>query len=62
MGTADPDFPSPEVEANGIGEAMNADVVMSDGSGHYPQADNPALVADALIDLVDRTSPNPSSG
>ncbi|MGB5655418.1 MAG: alpha/beta hydrolase, partial [Acidimicrobiia bacterium] len=33
MGTADPDFPDPEIEANGLGELMNAEVVMSDGSG-----------------------------
>ena len=57
MGTADPDFPDPAVEANEIGEVMNAEVVMSDGSGHYPQADNPALVLDALVRLVRRTDP-----
>jgi pimeloyl-ACP methyl ester carboxylesterase len=57
MGTADPDFPDPEVEANELQEAMNAEVVMSDGSGHYPQADNPTLVLDALVRLVQRTAP-----
>ena len=62
MGTADPDFPDPEAEANEIGEIMNAEVMMSEGSGHYPQADNPTLVVDALVELVDRTEPNPSSG
>ena len=61
MGAADPDFPDPEVEANEIGEAMDAEVVMSDGSGHYPQADNPPLVLDALVKLVDRTDPASSS-
>ena len=52
MGTADPDFPDAEAEANELGELMNAEVVMSDGSGHYPQADNPDLVLDALVNLV----------
>ena len=58
MGTADPDFPDPQVEANELGELMNAEVVMSDGSGHYPQADNPTLVVDALVKLVRQTNPS----
>jgi len=62
MGTADPDFPDPEVEANELGKAMNADVVMSDGSGHYPQADNPTLVLDALVRLVGRANPSDPAG
>jgi pimeloyl-ACP methyl ester carboxylesterase len=57
MGTADPDFPDAETEANQLGELMNAKVVMSDGSGHYPQADNPTLVLDALVELVYSTAP-----
>lgn len=61
MGTADPDFPDPEAEAIEIGKVMNAEVVMSEGSGHYPQADNPTLVADALVELIDRTGPDHSS-
>lgn len=58
MGTADPDFPDPQLEANELGELMNAEVVMSDGSGHYPQADNPTLVVDALVNLVRQTNPS----
>jgi len=58
MGTADPDFPDPAAEANELGELMNAEVVMSDGSGHYPQADNPTLVVDALVKLVRQTNPS----
>ena len=57
MGTADPDFPDPEAEAEEIGRLMNAEVVMSDGSGHYPQADNPTLVLDELINLVQEATP-----
>ena len=45
MGAADPDFPDPVAEANEIAGIMGADVVSSQGSGHYPQADNPELVA-----------------
>ena len=55
MGTADPDFPDPVVEANEIADIMGADVVWSQGSGHYPQAETPELVAGELIALVGRT-------
>jgi pimeloyl-ACP methyl ester carboxylesterase len=61
MGTADPDFPDAEAEANELGEVMNAEVVMSDGSGHYPQADNPGLVLDALVKLVQIAKPSGSA-
>ena len=56
MGTADPDFPDPTAEARHIAGIMGADLVLSEGSGHYPQAETPELVARALIDLVERTS------
>ena len=56
MGTDDPDFPDPKEEAEGIAEVMDADLVWSEGSGHYPQAETPKLVADALIDLVNRVA------
>jgi pimeloyl-ACP methyl ester carboxylesterase len=54
MGTADPDFPDPMAEANEIAGIMGADVVWSEGSGHYPQAETPDLVAGELIGLVGR--------
>ena len=56
MGTADPDFPDPVAEANQIAAIMNATVVWSEGSGHYPQAETPTLVANELIGLVDRVT------
>lgn len=54
MGTADPDFPDPVAEANELGEFLNARVVLSEGSGHYPQADSPSVVAPAIIELANR--------
>ena len=54
MGTADPDFPDPVAEANHLGEVMNAEVLLVERSGHYPQADSPHKVAPAIIDLVRR--------
>jgi len=56
MGTADPDFPDPVEEANHIAGIMGADVVWSEGSGHYPQAETPDLVAAELTALVRRTT------
>ena len=56
MGTADPDFPDPTAEANHIAGIMGADVVLSDGSGHYPQAQDPDLVAGELVALVERVA------
>ncbi|MGI9585104.1 MAG: alpha/beta fold hydrolase [Acidimicrobiia bacterium] len=54
MGTADPDFPDPTSEANELGEILNGEVVLSEGSGHYPQADNPDKVASPIIELTNR--------
>ena len=52
MGTADPDFPDAVGEANQLGDAMGADVLLVEGSGHYPQADNPNQVAPKVIEFV----------
>ena len=57
MGTADPEFPDAVIEANEIAEAMSAEVLFVEGSGHYPQADSPASVAPAIIDVVRRVTP-----
>ncbi|MEV7020856.1 alpha/beta hydrolase [Kitasatospora sp. NPDC093558] len=52
MGTKDPDFPKPEVVADRQTAALGARKVMIDGSGHYPMADNPGAVADALLPFL----------
>jgi pimeloyl-ACP methyl ester carboxylesterase len=54
MGAADPDFPDPEAEARELGTILRARILLLDGSGHYPQADQPEKVAPAIIDLVGR--------
>jgi pimeloyl-ACP methyl ester carboxylesterase len=56
MGSADPDFPDPAAEAAAIAEATRGEVRMVDGSGHYPQADSPAVVADAILSIVHRAA------
>ncbi len=57
MGTADPDFPDPVAEANEIAAQTQATIVLAEDSGHYPQADNPELVASAISELVTATNP-----
>ncbi len=54
MGTADPDFPDPIREAEEIAEITGAELVWSEGSGHYPQAETPEIVVDAVTGLVTR--------
>jgi len=54
MGTADPDFPDPVVEARELADVLNAEVVLIDGAGHYPQAQEPAAVADAIEAVADQ--------
>lgn len=48
MGEQDPDFPDPKAEAEWIGDALQAEVVMVPESGHYPQSQRPDLTADAV--------------
>jgi pimeloyl-ACP methyl ester carboxylesterase len=52
MGTDDPDFPDPVAEARQIADILDADLLLPDGSGHYPQADQPDAVAPAVIVLA----------
>jgi pimeloyl-ACP methyl ester carboxylesterase len=56
MGTDDVDWKDPAAEADWVGTALGAEVVMAPGVGHYPQAQAPALVADA-VDRLHRTAP-----
>lgn len=55
MGTADPDYPDPVAEAHHLGEIFNTTPLLVEGSGHYPQADNPQSIAPGIIDFVRKT-------
>jgi len=52
MGTDDVDWKDPAAEAAWVGGRLGAEVVMAPGVGHYPQAQAPALVTDALVRLA----------
>ena len=41
MGTKDPDFPDPAVEARTVADALSGEVAMVDGAGHYPHVEMP---------------------
>ncbi|WP_035845411.1 alpha/beta fold hydrolase [Kitasatospora azatica] len=56
MGTKDPDFPKPEVVADRQVKALNGRKVMIDGAGHYPMAQFPQAVADALLPFLTEVS------
>jgi pimeloyl-ACP methyl ester carboxylesterase len=49
MGERDPDFPDPSEEATWIAETLNGSVVMVPEAGHYPQSQQPELVAEAVL-------------
>jgi pimeloyl-ACP methyl ester carboxylesterase len=56
MGTDDVDWKDPAAEAEWVGQALHAEVVMAPGVGHYPQVQVPAVVADA-VDRLARSKP-----
>jgi pimeloyl-ACP methyl ester carboxylesterase len=50
MGTADPDFPDATAEAQWIvAHLADAESLLIDGAGHYPQAEEPEQVNAALV-------------
>lgn len=56
MGTADPDFPDPAVEAHAIADRMSGQVVMVEGSGHYPHVDAPTESGSAITTFLVRAT------
>jgi pimeloyl-ACP methyl ester carboxylesterase len=48
MGDRDRDFRDPAAEAELVAERLHGRVVMVTGAGHYPQAQHPEVVADAV--------------
>jgi pimeloyl-ACP methyl ester carboxylesterase len=52
MGSKDPDFPKPELVADRQVAALNGRKVMIEGAGHYPAAQFPQAVADAVLPFL----------
>ena len=53
MGDQDPDFPDASTEADWIGQALRAEVVMVPQAGHYPQSQRPDLTTDAILTFLE---------
>jgi pimeloyl-ACP methyl ester carboxylesterase len=49
MGDKDPDFPDPTAEADWIGHALSAEVVIVPEAGHYPQSQRPDVTTNAVL-------------
>jgi pimeloyl-ACP methyl ester carboxylesterase len=52
MGSKDPDFKSPEAEAQWVAKSLNSTYKMLPGAGHYPHAEMPELTAPLVIDFI----------
>jgi pimeloyl-ACP methyl ester carboxylesterase len=52
MGEQDPDFPDPKVEADWIASTLHGTAVMVGESGHYPQSQQPEIVAAAIVSFL----------
>jgi pimeloyl-ACP methyl ester carboxylesterase len=57
MGGADPDFPDPTAEAAHVAGQLGGSYVVLDDLGHYPHAEDAALTAQHVIDLVEQACP-----
>ena len=57
MGEQDPDFPDPQAEADWIAEALHGREVMVPEAGHYPQSQQPELVAAAVTGFLADVAP-----
>ncbi|MER7128263.1 alpha/beta fold hydrolase [Streptosporangium saharense] len=55
MGTADPDFADPVAVAELQAARMGAPLALVEGAGHYPHAEFPEVLADALLPFLART-------
>lgn len=55
MGTRDPDFPDPAAEAHHVARRLGGKVLLVEGAGHYPHADDPDAVNPKLISFLAKT-------
>ena len=56
MGTRDPDFPDPAAEAAFVAGALDGEVLLVEGAGHYPHAEMPDRVVPAVLTLLHRAT------
>ena len=56
MGTRDPDFPDPPGEAQHVADRLGGEVLLVNGAGHYPHADDADAVNPKLISFLDKAT------
>jgi pimeloyl-ACP methyl ester carboxylesterase len=56
MGALDPDFADPSAEAAWIATQFPAETLVVDDCGHYPQSQQPEIVAPAIRDFLTKTT------
>lgn len=54
MGSLDPDFKDPAAEATSFAAECGGEVVMAVGAGHYPHAETPEVVVEAILRVAAR--------
>ncbi|GGJ46337.1 alpha/beta fold hydrolase [Deinococcus roseus] len=52
MGTKDPDFKNPALEAQTLAEKLRAELMLVQGSGHYPHTEFPEQVAPRILQFL----------
>jgi pimeloyl-ACP methyl ester carboxylesterase len=57
MGTKDPDFKEPEVEARWVADKVSAQLHMIEGAGHYPHAEMPEVVTPLVLAFLAQHTP-----
>jgi pimeloyl-ACP methyl ester carboxylesterase len=56
MGDADIDFADPAGEARLVAERLSGELLLVQGAGHYPQAEQPQVVTPAVIEFATRVT------
>lgn len=52
MGSKDPDFPKPAVEAQWVAESLHGQCELLEGVGHYPHAEMPDVTAPRIVSFL----------
>ncbi len=56
MGSKDPDFKQPEVEARWVAGQLHAELSLIDGAGHYPHAEMPEITGPKIVEFLCRVN------
>jgi len=56
MGSKDPDFKQPEVEAKWVAENLNGTYRLIEGAGHYPHAEMPEITGPMMLEFIQSLS------